>query len=642
MPVLSHHSKLLVLVSILLCLSFSASAFFSAPDSLKLIKRRDSTVVQYFYHDFEKFGGLNLHYHDTTITGFQNVNPLFKKSPFFATLGNLGQNYRSLIPPLFQNKSGFDYGIHTFDNYLFSNDSIKYFKVFKTFTELEYEQGAKRELMFHFIFSRNIYRSFNLGADFRALNSPGAYLRQKANHLDFTLTAQFLSKNKRYGMVANFRTSQLRNNENGGIANDTMFEQNLEANRQIIPVNLEKAKTRVRENGLYTKHYFNLSRHPRSADDSAYFSTRHFELGRITYSFDYNRQVQNYVDEDPTSGYYPDIFIDSTKSFDSLVITRIINQVTWSNPSFRTDKKFRVLQLEAFFRQLYAEVSLHGRNRYILQYIPAAEISFHPYSTLYLKAYGDYVLGDYNQNDFSFRVSVSQVLGRPDKNAGTISARGFYAYQKPGFFFENYSGNHNKWDTSWVKQSLISASFNYTFGRFIDAGVNISRINHFVYLDTAASPRQLNSEFGYIIAYLNGEVDVWKFKFKGQLAYQSIQGTNVLRLPGFMGNLSIYFTQPVFHNAAVLQPGLNFFYNTRYYGNAYMPSTRSFYLQDKEQIGNYLYMDVFLNVKIQRARIFLSYTNFGSFFLGRTYYMVPDYPMQDAAFKFGVAWRFHD
>jgi hypothetical protein len=109
-----------------------------------------------------------------------------------------------------------------------------------------------------------------------------------------------------------------------------------------------------------------------------------------------------------------------------------------------------------------------------------------------------------------------------------------------------------------------------------------------------------------------------------------------------MGNLTVYYTQPLFKGAALLQPGLNFYYNTSYYADAYMPALRSYYLQDKKEIGNYVYMDVFINVKIQRARVFVIYTNWGSFFEGRNYYSTPKYPMQDAAFKFGVSWRFHD
>jgi hypothetical protein len=53
-------------------------------------------------------------------------------------------------------------------------------------------------------------------------------------------------------------------------------------------------------------------------------------------------------------------------------------------------------------------------------------------------------------------------------------------------------------------------------------------------------------------------------------------------------------------------------------------------------------MDVFLNVKIQRATLFVKYSHFNAAFMERNYFMVPNYPMQDAAFKFGVNWRFFD
>jgi hypothetical protein len=67
-----------------------------------------------------------------------------------------------------------------------------------------------------------------------------------------------------------------------------------------------------------------------------------------------------------------------------------------------------------------------------------------------------------------------------------------------------------------------------------------------------------------------------------------------------------------------------------------------YYLQHNQEVGNYLYMDVFVNIKIQRARLFAEYSHFNASLMGRHYYMVPSYPMQDAGFRFGVSWRFHD
>jgi len=608
-------------------------------DSIK--KHRDSTQVHFFYSDFEKLGKLNIHQNDTAIDGFQNFDLLYKHDRFFTTLGNIGENYRSLSPFLTPVESGFDYGIHSFDQYLYQNDSVKYYKVYKTYTELTYTQGSKKEQNFHAIFSRNIYRSFNLGFDFHVMSAPGAYTRQKTNHINFVLTSQFFTKNKRYGVIANFTANRLRNYENGGLVSDSLFVNNLEPNRMVIPVNLAIAQNNIRETGFFMKHYFDLTRHVTNEKDTSLNSRNRIELGRLTYSFQYNRQIQNFVDNQPDSGFFPPPVLDTVRTYDSLTIKKITNEVIWSNPSFKPNQKLRVFQIEAGIRQQYSEVSMHGVKHFFQQFIPHAKIEFTPFSSLRLEARGDYVIGDYNESDMSLRVKLSSTLGNQSKNAGVVTITGNYSLQQPGWFYEHYLGNSFQWDTTWSKQGFISGGFNYAF-KFFETGVDICRINNFVYLDTLSKPRQFPTEFGYIRFYLNGDLDLWRFKLKPQLVYQTVQGTTVLRLPAFMGNLAVYYTQPLFHGDATLQPGLNFFYNTSYYADNYNPALRSFYLQDKKEIGNYLYMDVFINVKIQRARFFVTYTHFNASFMGHSYFTTPTYPMQDGAFKFGVAWRFHD
>jgi hypothetical protein len=608
-------------------------------DSIK--RNSDSTAVFYFTGDFEKLGSLQLHPIDTAITGFENYDPLYRHSRFFATSGNIGHCSRSLTPYPFLRESGFDYGIHTSDPYLYQNDSVKYYRVSKTFSEISYIQGAKKEQNFHAVFSRNIFRSLNLGFDFRVMSAPGAYLRQKANHINFVLTSQFFSKNKRYGFIANYTINRLRNYENGGIENDSLFENNLETNRQIISVNLPSAQNNIREWGVFMKHYFDLTRHPRNAKDTATGTRKRIELGRLTYSFNYTRQSQNYIDKQPDSGFYPPPILDTVLTFDSVRVMKIINDVTWSNPTFNPKNKLRVLQLEAGIRQQYSDVYLHGNKNIFNQFIPHAGIDFNPFTSLRLQARGDYVLGAYNEGDLSLRVKLSTILGKQDKNAGIISLTGNYIFQKPGWFYEHYTGNNYQWDTTWLKQGVIAVGFNYAL-KFLETGVNISRISNFVYLDSSARPQQFRKEFGHMHVYLNTNLDIWKFKIKAQLAYQTVQGTTVLRLPAFTGNVAIYFTQILFKKAATLQPGLNFYYNTSYYADSYNPATRSFYLQDRREIDNYLYMDVFINLKIQRARFFFTYTHFNASFMSKDYYTTPTYPMQDAAFKFGIAWRFHD
>lgn len=608
-------------------------------DSIK--RHRDSTQVLYFNNDFETLGALNLRVIDTAITGFQNYDPLYKTNRFYATLGNMGHNYRSLLPTTFSRQSGFDYGIHSFDQYLYQNDSIKYYKVEKTYTELWYTQGPKKEQNFHAVFSRNIFRTFNLGFDFKVGVAPGAYIRQKTNHVNFVLTAQYFTKNKRYGVIANFITSRLRNYENGGIKYDSAFEENIQPTRNAIEVNLQSAQNRIREIGFYMKHYFNLSRHAGPSHTKSPDSLGFIELGRITYSFNYKRQIQNFIDAAVDSSFWPEPILDPKNTFDSLTHSMFINEVVWSNPSFLPDKKLRILQIEAGIRQEYHQVAMHGIRHSFVQFIPNAAITFNPYYGLRLEAHGEYVLGDYNEADFNLSAKLSLILGRRDRNAGTISFTGDYALQEPGWFYQKYQGNFFMWDTTWLKTGTLGASFAYNW-KFLETGVKARIINNFVYLNTLSEPQQEQAEFIHLYAYANVDLNLWRFNIRAQLAYQSVQGTPYLRLPAFMGNVAIYYTQRLFRGAATLQPGVNVFYNTPYYADAYNPSLRSFHLQNDREIGNYPYMDVFINLKVQRARFFVTYTHFNAGLMSYTYYTTPTYPMQDGAFKFGVSWRFHD
>ena len=650
---------LLFLLLLLLPTSLCLSQVVPADSTLPV---RDSISVSYFTNDIDRKGTLKIHPLDTAITGFQDYNPLTKNSKLYATLGNIGSAYKNLFPYPLRHPGGFNFGTPTFDKYLYWNDSIRYYRVLKTYTELEYVQGAKKELNFIARFSRNIYRGLNLGFNFHVSSSPGAYQRQKTNVVNFTLTAQFFSKTKRYGLIANFVLNRIKNEENGGITYDSVFQQNLESNRQVIAVNLPDAQNRVKESGIYIKQFFDITRHDLYQLDSAKLKRKRIELGRITYSFHYNRQIYNYIDGDPLSGFYSNFYFDTIQTTDSITIQKIENIVTWTNPSFDPSRKYRRIQLEFKLKHQYVEVTYpdiqyynhyfdHGqalielvnphKRYYINQIIPSAWIAFRPFNTFSLEANAEYVLGTYNEGDISLNAKVSQVLGSVKRNLGVLSFTGHFPSQEPDWFFQHYQSNNFWWNNAWKKEGLISASAIYT-NKYLSLGASMSRISNYVYLDTVAIPQQESAGIVYIRSWLNTDIDLWRFKFKGEFAYQTVQGPNVIRVPVFIGNLTIYFTQPLFKGAAVIQPGLNFFYNTSYYADNYMPATRMFFLQDQKQVGNYIYMDVFLNVKIQRARLFVTYTHFNASFMGRNYFTVPNYPMQDAAFKLGVSWRFHD
>ena len=79
----------------------------------------DSLAVESFHNRLNIESPLNLQPIDTTLKDFEIYNWPDRKYPFIASLGNSGLAYKNLVFNI-QRPVGFNYGINTFDAYLFN------------------------------------------------------------------------------------------------------------------------------------------------------------------------------------------------------------------------------------------------------------------------------------------------------------------------------------------------------------------------------------------------------------------------------------------------------------------------------------------------------------------------------------------
>ena len=73
-----------------------------------------------------------------------------------------------------------------------------------------------------------------------------------------------------------------------------------------------------------------------------------------------------------------------------------------------------------------------------------------------------------------------------------------------------------------------------------------------------------------------------------------------------------------------------------------MPATGQFYLQSQNKLGNYPFVDFFLNAKIKSVRVFVKVDHLNSGLMGNNYMITPHYPYNDRMYKIGISWRFWD
>jgi hypothetical protein len=293
------------------------------------------------------------------------------------------------------------------------------------------------------------------------------------------------------------------------------------------------------------------------------------------------------------------------------------------------------------FKHEYVELTGYSDRLTFRQMVPSADIRIHPFSALTIGGHGHYSIGDFNNNGYLLEANGILKLKIKNDVYGILDADIGFARQEPGYFYNFYQSNHFRWDTSFNHQNFRWFGASLAVWKF-RVGAKYTSVSNFVYLGSDVKPTQYEGNIDILQLYWQQDFRwrVWNLDLN--IVYQAASKDEALHLPTLTGRASLYGTVSLFKNAAVIQPGLEIFYNTAYYSDGYMPALRNFYWQDTKQTGNHLYMDVFLSLLVKRFRIFVKYEHLNALWSKSNYYMVPHYPSQDAAFKWGLSWSFYD
>lgn len=611
----------------------------SAQECDTIIESKDTSQVHFYYHNVDSLALGRMHNYRMQISGIQNYDQIFRVTPFFASLGNPGLAYKDLLFSSIY-KNGFNFGIRSFDAYLFNKENTEYYQLKEPYSELIYILGPKKEQMVGAKFHTRIFPTVTIGADFRYIFAPGKYQRQKADNKSLSLTAQYFTKDRRYGIIGNYLYNKVYVYENGGLASDSLFENNIESDPSVYPVRLYSAENQIRESSFYANQFFNIQKKHKRLNDSTYIR-RNIHAGRITHSFYYGKQTQEYLDSDPNTGFYDNIYQDSVLTHDSVYHFQIVNKLMWSNLGYLDSTERKPFYIYAAVRQEYHELGGYDERQYFNHIIPSAGVYWLVKKTYLISGMAEYVTGDYNGGDYKIKARFAYIPGKTEKKYGRVEFGYDLANQKPGWFYQNYSANNFRWENDFRAVGMNVLSLYYKRER-LTAGIEYQQLSNYVALDSDAIPHQSDESIDVIKAVVFKD---FRFSIVGidtKLAYQSASDANFIAVPDFLADVSIFVTIPIFNSAAIIQPGFRVFYNTSYYADAYMPALRSFYAQSDKEIGNFVYADFFFNFRIKRARMFLKYSHFNALFSPNNYYMVPSYPMMDAGFRFGVSWKFFD
>jgi hypothetical protein len=265
-------------------------------------------------------------------------------------------------------------------------------------------------------------------------------------------------------------------------------------------------------------------------------------------------------------------------------------------------------------------------------------------------ATGELYLTGYRAGDFDLNGEIAKTFNWK-KGIAAWLITGSMQNTQPSFWFDQWGGNNIAWNNDFRKEFRIDlgSAFKYP-ARKAELKFNYAIIKNYTDFDTTKLPSQYSPGLSVASVTINKELRLWKFHLASDVIIQKSSNMRILDLPLATIRSAAYF-EHLFRFAKTggklnAQLGADVIYNTIYHPYSYLPATGRFYRQDKITAGDYPFINVFLNLKIKRTRIFVMFDHVNAKLMGQNirynYYMVPSYPMNSRMLRYGLSWTFYD
>jgi Putative porin len=579
-----------------------------------------------------------------------------KYSPVNASLGNYGLPFYQLSffdritdPDKFLYTSYYPL-MHLPSNPLFMNTQVP-------FTELEWSFAgpvANSEQSFRVRHSQNINRFINFGLVYDIVFSLGQYNYQRSADKTFTFYSSYTGD--KYKLYFSAGINNLLSYENGGIIKISDLNQ---PNTFDVPTKLgalDKANSSVKNRNLLLVQRYTISSNPVVKNDStSHKRSGFFGLsGTFSHIFILERNIRRYQDAFPNSGFYDTVFITKDITFDSIYSRTIKNTVRFD---FTTDKtrKFTLgggvgirNEISTYSYIIPTHYTLSGTTAVLHE--NSNVLIGRLYNNIGDKfgwlATGELYVTGYRAGDFNLNGEISKSFNWKKGTASWLFT-GSMMNRQPSIWYNHWGSNNFEWDKNLKKEFRIDlgSAFRYP-ARKVELKFNYAIIKNYADFDTTAQPSQYSGGLSVAAITLKNELRAWKFHLSSDVIIQKSSNSNILDLPLVTVRSAGYF-EHLFRFVKTggklnTQLGVDVTYNTIYHPYAYMPATGRFYRQDFVTAGDYPFINVFLNFKVKRTRLFVMFDHINAKLMGYNYEMIPSYPMNIRMLRYGLAWTFYD
>lgn len=596
-------------------------------DSLKIFKPTiNDYLIQNQFSDKKVFDTVFTAEKSYTFTQFNNKDN-FGKIQF----SNIGSGFQDLVfsvnkeqnlALLPTKKSHFILGI----------DDIRYYDVKTPTTSFVYHNAMKQGAALQTTYTQNVGKNFNFAVEYMGLRSQGLYRRELAASNNFIFSAKFNSNNNRYKFFTHYIHQNINNEENGGIADMSLFlgGDSRFNNRQNLPVNLESTSSKF----SYRRYYF--------SQEFQFVNSEKFPF-KIRHTLFHQTNKYRYI-ETSAENYYASDVLEDFDTYAYKFSKNLSNTVTllFDKPTFKLEAGVRHQSINlGTDREL---PSLAGVN------IPIdnKENRLGAVGNLMIKLWNKVDLNanlEYsNGSKFgNFLRSENHLKLEPIKDY-ILDAHVNFQTSKPSFnylinpsFYKDFNYNF----TNANNQNILEIGGKVNL-KWFESSVfaNYFRIENYAYFGTNGLPKQSASSLN--ISQIGGEATLkyWKVNLNTKLLFQTaLSEKDLFPMPNFVGRLNIFYQSKAFKNAAEIQTGIKAYYFSQFNSRDYFPVLNEFILpSNPTTIGGKPIADAYFNMKVKRMMIFVEAQHFNTTFMKNKSFAAPTFPIYDFRLNLGIVW----
>ncbi len=601
---------------------------------------------------------------DTLPQNFQIHNKADLLSPVNVQLGNLGASWTTAMISEMPIYTKFLFTKNLRHNFS-EADEWRYYNTRTPYTNLRYGNGGPKrrsEELVNVMFTQNVNPNLNIGFNYGLISSIGRYEAQKVDNRNIRIFTSYTGT--KYSLFFNYFYNKSDHLENGGIVDeDNIWNPevyNIDK-KENIRVNFYSANNKINQNRLHLTQFLNLGNVTIHKNDSV---SEKAPVATAVHNMDLSRyrrihkigDLHKYYVENPDSFYYKNIYADTTATRDSVYYISFANtfQVKFNeeaNPLLRFGVRgFISNEIEKFKYPgiLFQIGDLTTPPAYRM--VDTLLVTSHVGGQIF-KNVGDlfkwnaglklYFQG-YKAGDTEVTGEISSQFGIL-KDTASIFANGGAYLVTPDYFTQRYFSNHFKWDNNFdqVQTYRIEGGLAIPTRRLL-LSAETRLINKYVFWNEDALPEQTNDLIEVLQVKLKKHFSVIGFNSVNTVLYQATSNESVLPVPTWFVHSSNYY-QNVLFQVLFFQLGFDLRYTTAWFTPAYMPATGQFYNQSVRKVGDYPMVDLFLNMHLKKARIYVKVDHINEGYpYDKNYFHTIHYPMNPRTIRFGVSWNFYD